>query len=113
MARDDYYVIVYNILAYLYVQLKNGDKVDPEMLKASSKYLDINESYWLYILEHLIDDGYIERAYIKKGWGNTLLDVDLSECRITPAGIDYLCNNNLMEKAKEFLKDVKAIVPFI
>lgn len=28
MAKDDYYVIVYKILAYLYVQLKKGESVE-------------------------------------------------------------------------------------
>jgi len=46
MAKDDYYVIVYNILAYLYIQLKNGEKVNPGLLKADCNYLNINESYW-------------------------------------------------------------------
>jgi len=112
MARDDYYVIVYSILAYLYTQLKNGEKVNPDLLKADSKYLNINESYWLYILEHLIKSGYIENATITKAWENETAYINLDNCRITPEGIDYLCNNNLMAKAKEFLKDVKAIVPF-
>ena len=30
MAKDDYYVIVYKILAYLYVQLKKGEPIDPK-----------------------------------------------------------------------------------
>lgn len=28
MAKDDYFVIVYKILSYLYVQLKSGEDVD-------------------------------------------------------------------------------------
>ena len=27
--------------------------------------------------------------------------------------IDYLCENSLVEKAKQFLKDIKDITPFI
>lgn len=59
MARDDYYVIVYQILAYLYTQLKAGEPVDPKLLQHDSMYLNINETYWLYIMEHLLEEGYV------------------------------------------------------
>ena len=36
MAKDDYYVIVYKILAYLYVRLKNGDDVKSQSLRRSA-----------------------------------------------------------------------------
>ena len=36
----------------------------------------------------------------------------LDACRITPIGIEYLCDNSFMEKAKKFLKDIKEITPF-
>lgn len=113
MARDDYYVIVYQILAYLYTQLKAGDPVDPKLLQHDSKYLNINEVYWLYIMEHLLEDGYIENITLTKVWGNQIIVNNLENCRITPRGIVYLCDNSFIEKAKQFLKDVKAIVPFV
>ena len=113
MAKDDYHVLVYQILSYLYVKLKNGEMPDPEMLKADSEYLKINEQYWLYIMENLVKDGYIDGIIITKAWGNQVIINDLEYCQITPKGIEYLCDNSFIEKAKEFLKDVKAIVPFI
>ena len=36
MAKDDYYVIVYQILAYLYRCLKEGENVDGKMLQWDS-----------------------------------------------------------------------------
>ena len=113
MARDDYYVVVYQILAYLYTQLKSGDPVDQKLLRHDSNYLNINESYWLYIMEHLLEDGYIENITITKPWGQQIMVNNLGECQITPKGIAYLCDNSFLEKAKQFLKDVKAIVPFV
>ncbi len=113
MARDDYYVVVYQILAYLYTQLKAGDPVDPKLLCHDSSYLNINESYWLYIMEHLLEDDYIENVTITKAWGRQVMVNNLEQCRITPKGIAYLCDNSFLEKAKQFLKDVKAIVPFV
>ena len=43
MAKDDYFVIVYQILAYLYRKLKDGEPVDPDMLHHDSSILKINE----------------------------------------------------------------------
>ena len=113
MARDDYYVIVYQILSYLYVQLKSGNSVNPKLITHDSEYLKINESYWLYIIENLLKDGYIENIALIKTWGNQVIVDNLDQCRITPRGIAYLCENSFIEKAKQFLKDTKAIVPFI
>ena len=51
MARDDYHVIVYQILAYLYQCLKKGNPVDISMLKPGSLFLkELNEHYWAYII---------------------------------------------------------------
>lgn len=36
MAKDDYHVVVYKILAYLYVKLKAREKVDTKLLEADS-----------------------------------------------------------------------------
>ena len=113
MAKDDYHVIVYQILAYLYQCLKKDERVDTKNLQNNNKFFQINENYWAYILVNMQDMGLIE--------GVGFLDVDqrpypipikLDDCRITPAGIEYLCDNSFMEKAKRFLKEVKEIVPF-
>lgn len=112
MARDDYYVIAYKILAYLYVQLKKGERIEPEMLVHDGSLFQINRLYWVYIIKNLLDQGYIRGISNPEiGEGYYIKD-QLADCEITPKGIDYLCDNNLMEKAKRFLKDVKEITPF-
>ena len=113
MAKDDYHVIVYQILAYLYVQLKAGEPINPELLMPDSKYIKINERYWLYIMENLYISGLISGITITKTFGNEKIIDNLDACEITPAGIEYLCDNTFISKAKGFLKDIKAIVPFI
>lgn len=50
MAKDDYHVIVYQILAYLYTCLKTDEAVDPALLQHDSKMMDINRNYWVYII---------------------------------------------------------------
>lgn len=111
MAKDDYFVIVYKILAYLYVQLKNGEEIDLEMIAPQGNLFKINEKYYSYIITHLLKEDLIEGPTIKT-WGGGEV-VDMRECRITPKGIAYLFENSLAEKAKRFLKDVKDITPFI
>ncbi len=113
MAKDDYYVIVYKILAYLYVQLKAGEDIDTELIKPDGQLCGINERYWTYIIIHMLESGYVEGISIAKVFGSEKIINNLERIQITPEGIDYLCNNSLLEKAKTFLKDVKEITPFI
>lgn len=113
MARDDYHVIVYQILSYLYVKLKEGENPDPNLLKADSNYLNINEQYWTSIMVMIFEEGYIKGIQITKPWGNQIIINNLDKCEITAKGIEYLCDNSFLNKVKQFLKDTKAIVPFI
>ena len=111
MAKDDYYVIVYQILSYLYQCLKAGKDIDPEELMPG-KLFGINERYWLYILEHMQGEGLIE-GFEKRRYINDQIIYETDKIQITPAGIGYLLDNNFIKKAREFLKDVKSIVPFV
>lgn len=45
MAKDDYFVMVYKILSYLYVQLKSGEDVDEKIISHDSSILQINKRY--------------------------------------------------------------------
>ena len=113
MAKDDYYVIVYKILAYLYTQLKKGEPIEPEMLMYDGGLFQINRSYWVYIIDNMLEQGFIKGIHNARSGNGYYIKDQLSGCRITPKGIDYLCDNSLSEKAKQFLKDVKDITPFI
>lgn len=114
MAKDDYHVIVYQILAYLYQCLKKGTPVDGAKLNYGSELLRINQHYWAYIIYHMQDMELIEGIVFAEIDGMDLpYATRLENCRITPAGIEYLCDNSFMEKAKQFLKDIKEITPFV
>lgn len=113
MVKDDYHVIVYQILAYLYTKLKEGEPIDPDMIRHDSDYLKINEKYWIYIIVNMINQGLITGPVISRTWGSEIMISALERTQITPAGIEYLCDNSFLEKARRFLKDVKAIVPFV
>lgn len=113
MAKDDYHVIVYQILAYLYQQLKKGNDVDPKKLEHDSNFLSINKKYWKYIMINLAKEGYIDGIVIEETIDDVIEIYNLEDCQITPKGIEYLTDNSTMEKAKNFFKDIKDIVPFI
>ena len=113
MAKDDYHVIVYQILAYLYVKLKEGEAVDTKYLQPDGPYFQINHKYWLYIMGNLLKSGLVSGITITKPWGKERMVLDLEDIQITPEGIEYLCDNSFLEKAKRFLKDAKAKVPFV
>lgn len=115
MAKDDFHVVVYQILAYLYHCLKKGIPVDAKNLEHNSQYFQINQSYWCYILHHLQSMNMIEGlGFIQVDGQDDPMPVNLEHCRITPEGIEYLCDNSFLEKAKKFIKETKDIIsPFI
>lgn len=110
MAKDDYYVIVYRILSYLYACLKSG--VKPQEDDISPQTLKIEPSYWIYIIENLQNSGFINGVYVGKLLGGTPT-VKMQDIQITPDGISYLQGNSSMQKALEFLKSLKEIIPGI
>ena len=112
MAKDDYYVIVYQVLSYLYQCLKKGVDVDDKKLQPESLY-GISRKYWYYIMKHMAEDGLIEGIDFAESIGGTPSVVGLENAEITPDGIGYLLDNNLIAKARKFLKDVKEITPFV
>lgn len=80
---------------------------------ATAAALGVNEPYWAYIMENLQAQGYITGLTVVAAWGGARSISNLERCQITPDGIAYLFENNLLAKAKELLKDVKAMTPFI
>lgn len=111
MAKDDYHVLVYKILSYLYKRLKGKDKLNPEeYIVPMSKDFPINEEYYDYILNHMLEEGLIEGISFIKLWGGAKLLDGLEYIQITPAGIEYLSENNMMKKVAEALGDIVGIV---
>lgn len=113
MAKDDYFVIVYKILAYLYMRLKRGEPIEPEMLMYDGGLFQINREYWVYIIDNMLEQEFITGLHNVTTGNGYYIKEQLANCKITPKGILYLCDNSLLQKAKRFLKDVKEIAPFI
>lgn len=114
MAKDDYPVIVYQILSYLYNCLKKDVAVQTEWLLPQGKLFKINETYWRFVMYNLSTEGYIDGITLLKVWGEKYPLVEgLENTGITPAGIQYLTDNSFIKKATDLLKDTKSIIPFI
>lgn len=105
MAKNDYYVLVYRILMYLYNCLKNGEDVD--ISKLTPQWLGINDRYFEYIVDTLDEEGFIlNAAYIEDYTGKYLK----SDITISPKGISYLHENSTIQKVKRSVKGIADIV---
>lgn len=114
MAKDDYHVIVYQILAYLYNCLKKGIKVETKYLDAQGELFNINTQYWQFIMYNLYADGLIDGITTTKIWGGKYPVIsELENIGVTPKGIQFLTDNSFISKAAEMLKDAKSIIPFV
>ncbi len=112
MARNDYFVIAYRILSYLYACLKDGKQADVARLAEESEELNISCGYWEYIFRHLYEGGYIEGVSLLPVTGRQTSAVRLERSiMITPKGIEYLQENSAMARAGKFLKAIKEAAP--
>ncbi|WP_230228823.1 YjcQ family protein [Allobaculum mucilyticum] len=101
MTNNDIEVVIYKILAYLYECKKAGKYPDFMNLYPNSCLLHIPKPYWSETLEDIVGAGLIQGLNHYKSYdGDVWQD---NGVRITLKGIEYLRENNGMQKAKEFL----------
>lgn len=110
MARDDYYMIVAKILVYLYKKVKDENSVDLDYLTPGTSDFPIGKDYFLYVLEMMQRQDFIEGLYIKKAYGDIVYESDWSRIRILPKGIDYLRENETIRKICSNLKEAVTIM---
>lgn len=110
MAKDDYFVITYRILTYLYECFKQGEAPDTSLFGPDA--LGISNGYWGNIMESLLSEGYIRGIAVMPRMGGGF-GIRLLELRITQKGIEFLQDNSKMAKAKNFLKTFKETIPGI
>lgn len=114
MSKDDYHVLAYQLLSYLYDCLKRGEMPDVKQVCWNEEHaaVKVNERYWNYVLKHLADDGYIEGIAFIPILGQVGAQPRITgEVNITPKGIDYLEENSSMKKAYRIIKGIKDIIP--
>ena len=110
MAKDDYFVIMYRILAYLYACLKKGADIDTDII--SHKALNIPERYWLEIIENLITRGYIKGVTIVEVM-NPAKNVIWDSPAITQDGVQFMHENSSMQRAYKTLMKFTDLIPGI
>lgn len=110
MAQNDMYVVMYKILAYLYDCMKRG--VDQNDANWSAQALGIPASYWTSIVEELVGHGFVAGVNVEH-FINGEVPVTPIDPRVTMEGVAFAQENSMMGKAKAFLQDAKAAIPFI
>lgn len=109
MANNDMYVVMYKVIAYLYDCMKKG--IAPEGEKWSCMALGIPESYWASVVSELVDHRFITGVKVIP-YGDGARMVSIGRAEVTMEGVAFAQENSMMAKAKAFLQDAKASVPF-
>jgi hypothetical protein len=111
MAKDDYDVVLFKILTYLYGCMKRKCIFDIYEFNTVILKQSVKEEYLSDILFMATDDGLIKGLkFVNVLGGNNIIANDLSEMRITSAGIRYLNDNSKMKEIKEYLKAIPGLV---
>lgn len=110
MSRDDYFRLVFKILTELYTTLRTGERVDITCISAEA--LKIPNNYWAEIMVNLLNDGCTKGYTIREYLTGSKIE-GIEGIKITPKGIEYLKENNMMRKVLTYLKEIGEIVPTI
>lgn len=113
MAKDDYNKIVCIILTYLYARLKGKTEERPEVyLQPFTKDFPVEEDYFNFIIESMIEKKYISGVAVVKAWGGDIIKImGISRIKITADGIQYLSENKTMRQTLEWLRDNAITLP--
>ena len=102
MAYDDYFVVIAQILTYLYCRMKKGEKVDPKAISCDA--LDINREYHRTIVGDMFSSGYIKP--LANMPSSLELEYGRGNIAVTAKGIEYLHEAHVMHRA---LMEIKRI----
>ena len=112
MAQDDMHVIIYKVLAYLYDCMKKGIDPDKSMLAPDGLLFGgVPERYWNSIWLQMLDKGLVV-GVAQAAYDDSTHIIILSP-EVTLDGVEFMQENSMMKKAKDFLKDMKSILPFV
>jgi hypothetical protein len=106
MAKDDYDVIVFKILTYLYACIKRKIAFEDITFMKTISFENISEEYLMDVLDMMQDEGLITGYTSIKAWGGNLIRTsELSDLKITSKGIRYLNDNSKMKEVKNHLAE--------
>ncbi len=111
MAKDDYDVLVFKILTYLYACMKRKIVFDETVFSKTTGRDKISEEYFADVLRLMQGEGLIEGVGVVKAWGaDYILASDLRDMSITAEGIHYLKDNSKMQEVKQALTDAADVI---
>lgn len=111
MAKDDYDVVVYRVLVYLYAVLKHKIIFEDAIFRQAVRKNVESDEYFTSILRMMQEENLIEGLQFSETWGgDCILISELSKARITANGIHYLRENNMMNKVGSVLKESADII---
>lgn len=103
MSSDDFEVIAYKVLSYLYECLKQGKKVDAAIMRSLA---GCNEAYLGVVVKDLQSRGFVEGFHFD-GLSGVIIDspalATSSDPVITMDGAIFVKENAKMSQVKQFL----------
>ena len=76
MAKDDYDVLVFKILAYFYTIMRGKQVFDQKKYDKAISKKDINEEYLFRVYKMMAEEGFIENVKFTPAWGNDLIPLN-------------------------------------
>lgn len=110
MSNNDYFTVAYKILSYLKSCYENGQKADPNILRAS--LFNISEQQFLQTLKMLTDDGYIKGLIFTPTISGDAIS-GINQCYVTSSGLQYLKENSEMQRIYKVLKEARDWLPIL
>ncbi len=116
LKQDDYDVIVYQMLRYLYAQFKRGRKlIEMAEICSNLKTKKIERSYFDNIVETAYNEGLITGPLEEHYFIDEEEPVyELTSAKITPDGIHYLESSPAMKSVEKFLgvaAKIRTLIP--
>lgn len=111
MAKDDYEVVAYKILTYLYACMKGKAAFEKTVFRKSVVGEYVSDEYLHKILRLMQNDSLIEGLTFVRAWGNEwVLASDFSDASITAEGIRYLKDNSKTDAIKKAVLESAGLI---
>lgn len=107
MAQNDMHVVMYKILCYLYDCMKRD--VDPDADCFNYVAMGIPERYWCDIMRELFGKHFISGVMVVPSGSS--VKIVLQRPRVTMDGVEFMQENTMMSKARDYLITTKAAIP--
>ena len=111
MAKDDYYVIAYKVLVYLYAHKKRKIVFNEAALRKAAGAEKFDEAYFEDVLRMMQEEELITGLDFTRAWGAVWMRLsDMSAMEITSKGILFLTENSRAASIKKMLMDTVDVV---